>query len=402
MPKITVILSAILALYPSITYLAELRYRIDPALEHTVCRNLACSDELLLESADRLAAGNPQDASFALANLQEALRRNVASPDRWCDVGEALLRVGLVEDAKYSFGRAVQLGPQSPPVFWRTAQFYAQIQQPRLSEEYLGKMLALVPKYKELVFSMYLSEHRDVLDTLEYGIPRQSRLAQDYFRYILAHDNASEDVQKAWDWLQSHSLADDKLAGEYVDFLLKRGEFSVAAETWKRSAGRHDDTYPHPNLVFNGSFESESLQSGFDWRFSAPQGVQIGRDSAVAFSGSSSLLIAFHGESNLEFNSVTHDVVVPPGHYHFKAWVHTLGLTTDQGIGFRLIDASGRVNLQTTRLTGTHDWTPIDLDFTLSGPVRLLRIEVVRQSSWKFDNKIAGKAWIDGVSLVKS
>ena len=55
---------------------------------------LACSDELLLESADRLAAGNPQDASFALTNLQEALRRNVASPDRWCDVGEALLSAG--------------------------------------------------------------------------------------------------------------------------------------------------------------------------------------------------------------------------------------------------------------------------------------------------------------------
>src|SRR5947209_3296086 len=174
MPKITVILSAILALYPSITYLAELRYRIDPALEHTVCRNLACSDELLLESADRLAAGNPQDASFALTNLQEALRRNVASPDRWCDVGEALLRLGRLEDAKYSFGRAVQLGPQSPPVFWRTAQFYSQIREARLSEGYMGKMLALVPQYEELVFGIYLADGRDVRDTLEYGIPRQS------------------------------------------------------------------------------------------------------------------------------------------------------------------------------------------------------------------------------------
>src|SRR2546425_9020102 len=116
-------------------------------------------------------------------------------------------------------------------------------------------MLALVPKHEELVFSMYLSDHRDVLDTLEYGIPRQSRLAQDYFRYILAQDKASEDVEKAWDWLQSHSRADDKLAGEYVDLLLKKGEFSVAAGTSKRSAGRHDHAYPNPHLCFYRSLE---------------------------------------------------------------------------------------------------------------------------------------------------
>jgi len=401
MQKITVILSAILALFPSITYLANLRYRIDPALERSVCRNLACSDELLLESADRLAAGNPQDQSLALANLEEALRRNVASPVRWCDVGEALLRLGRIKEAKYCFQRALELGPQSPPVFWRTAQFYAQIQEPRLSQVYMGKVLALMPQYEELVFGAYVSGQRDVVDTLEYGIPRQSRLQQDYFRYVLVHDKA-ENAEKAWQWLERHSVADDELAADYVDFLSKKGEFSLAEEIWKRSAGRHDHAYLNPNLVFNGDFESEPLQHGFDWQFSEPSGLEIGRDSSVAFSGSSSLLIGFGGDSNIEFNSVTHDVVVNPGRYHFKAWVRTLELTTDEGIGFRLIDSSGQVNLQTTRLTGTHEWTPMDLDFTLSGPERLLRIEVVRQPSWKFDNKIAGKVWIDGVSLVKS
>src|SRR5205823_442000 len=150
MQKITVILGAILAIFPSITYLADLRYRINPALERSVCQNFACSDELLLDSADRLA-GNPQDEPIMLANLQEALRRNVASPDRWCDAGDAFLRLGRIEEAKYCFARAVELGPQSPPVFWRTAQFYARVQESRLSEEYLGKMLALVPRYEELV-----------------------------------------------------------------------------------------------------------------------------------------------------------------------------------------------------------------------------------------------------------
>jgi hypothetical protein len=402
MQKITVILSALLALFPNITYLADLRYRIDPALERSVCRSLACSDELLIESANRLAGGGQQDESIALANLQEALWRNAASPDRWCDVGEAFQHLGRIEEAKYSFGRAVELGPQSPPVFWRTAQFYKRIQEPRLSQEYMGKMLALLPKYKELVFSIYLSDRRDVVDTLEYGIPRQSPLSRDYFRYILAHDKAFTDVKKAWEWLQSHSLADDRLAGDYVDWLSNKGEYSLGAETWKRSVGRYDSAYLNPNFVFNGGFESPPLQSGLDWRLSETPGVLVTRDSTIAFSGSSSLQIEFDGKQNIDFNSVTHDIVAPPGRYHFKAWVRTSEVTTDQGVGFRLVDSSRHMNLQTTRLTGTHDWTPMDLDFTLSGPVQLLRIEVVRQPSWKFDNKISGKVWIDGVSLVRS
>jgi hypothetical protein len=266
----------------------------------------------------------------------------------------------------------------------------------------MEKLLEHMPQYKELVFNTYMSARTDVLDSLEYGIPQKSQLPQDYFRYLLMQDLPLPDLKKAWEWLQDHSLADSKLAGDYVDFLSKKGEYWLAAETWRRSAGRHEDGYLNPNLVFNGGFESEPLQSGLDWRFSQSDGVRISRDSTVAFSGSSSLQIVFDGENNIDFNSVTHDIVARPGGYHFEAWIRTSELTTDQGIGFRLVDSSGQMNLQTARVIGTHDWTPIHLDFTLSGAVRLLRLEVVRQPSWKFDNKISGKAWIDNVSLIRS
>src|SRR5207237_181693 len=125
-------------------------------------------------------------------------------------------------DAQYCFARAVELGPQNPPVFWRTAQFYARIQEPVRSQEYLGKMLALVPEYKELVFDTYTSSKTDVIETLQHGIPQKSRLAQDYFRYLLVHNAASTDIRKAWDWLQSNSLNDDRLAGDYVEWLSNR------------------------------------------------------------------------------------------------------------------------------------------------------------------------------------
>jgi len=93
--------------------------------------------------------------------------------------------------------------------------------------------------------------------------------------------------------------------------------------------------------------------------------------------------------------------VANPGRHHFRAWVRTSELTTDEGIGFRLVDSSAQIDLQTARLTGIRDWTPLDLEFTVSGPPRLLRIEVVRQSSQRLDSKIIGRVWIDDVSLIQ-
>lgn len=402
MKRVVVLLGAALALLPSIMYLADLRYRFDPALQHTVCRSLLCSDRLLLDSADRLAAGGEkQDMEAALADLQEALRRNVASPDRWCDLGEALFAVGRIQEARYCFTRAVELGPQSPPVFWRTAQFYTQIHDTSRSQEYMGRLLSFMPAYADLVFGIYRSSGANIVDTFEHGFPQGSPLGQDYFRYLLGQNVSLADSRKAWDWFTSHSLDDRRLAGDYVDWLSSKGEYLLAREIWNGSAREYDHAYLNPNLVFNGGFETVSLQSGFDWRIPQTPGVRAANNSQIAFSGSSSLQIEFDGTSNVDFKSITHDVVVSPGRYHFKAWIRTSDLTTDQGIGFRLTDSSGRVNFETTTLTGTHDWTPVDLDIALAGPVRLLRIAVVRKPSWRFDNKISGEVWIDEVSLVK-
>lgn len=402
MKKVAVLLGAVLALLPSLMSLVDWRYRLDPALQGSVCPTVACSDQLLLDSADRLiTGGDKQDTATALAMRQEALRRNSASPDRWSDLGEAFLAAGRIQEARYCFTRATALGPESPPTLWRTAQFYTQIHDTSRSQEYMGRLLSLMPQYRDLVFGTYVSSGATVVDTFEHGFPTGG-LAQEYFGYLLTQDLSLEDSRRAWEWLKAHSLNDSRLAAEYVDWLSGKREYSLAHDVWKHSVGKFDHAYLNPNLVFNGSFESEPLQSGLDWRYSETPGARVMRDSAIAFSGASSLRIEFDGTTNLNFNAVTNDVVVSSGRYHFRAWVRTSELTTDQGIAFQLTDLSGRSTFGTMPLTGTHDWIPVDLDFALAGPARLIRISVVRRSSWKFDNKISGKAWIDGVSLVGS
>ena len=48
---------------------------------------------------------------------------------------------------------------------------------------------------------------------------------------------------------------------------------------------------------------------------------------------------------------------------------------------------------------GTSPWSSIDHDLVVAPKTRPLRIEVIRQPSMKFDNKVAGTAWIDDLKL---
>jgi hypothetical protein len=90
-----------------------------------------------------------------------------------------------------------------------------------------------------------------------------------------------------------------------------------------------------------------------------------------------------------------------PGTYRFHAFIRTEALTTDQGIRFRISDTEVPARLDEVfgQFTGSNPWASVDHDLVVAPKTRLLRIEVIRQPSLKFDNKIGGLAWIDDLKL---
>ncbi len=166
--------------------------------------------------------------------------------------------------------------------------------------------------------------------------------------------------------------------------------------------GALDPGYLQPNCIFNGGFETGPAQAGLDWRISPVEGVTVERQAGMSHTGAHCLRIAFDGRSNVAYHHVAQRVPVNPGTYRFRAFVRTDQLTTDQGIGFRILDAesSQRLDLFTRQLTGTSDWTELQAVFSVRPPARFLEIEVARRASLKFDGKIRGVVWIDDVELV--
>jgi hypothetical protein len=188
---------------------------------------------------------------------------------------------------------------------------------------------------------------------------------------------------------------------KYVEFLIRQGRPDSAASAWAQHMSARADNYGKSTYLYNGDFESDPAQSPFDWNVARTEGVEVTSDCTTAWSGKCSLRIGFEGTQNPGFAPASQLAFVRPGTYRFHAFVRTETLTTDQGIRFRISDAEMPARLDEVfgQFTGSNPWSSVDHDLVVAPNTRLLRVEVIRQPSMKFDNKVEGTAWIDDLKL---
>jgi hypothetical protein len=157
-----------------------------------------------------------------LGEVREALRQEAASPYRWCDLGEALLEAGQKEKARYCFQQAQQLAPNLPPIWMRAAFFHFQMDETDAAIRCSAKVLKTVPDYDGVIFNYYDRLVPSVGEVLRH-LGDDRRAGQAYFRHLLGAEAAGP-AAKAWEWLRERRFADDGLAAEYLDLLLKTAD----------------------------------------------------------------------------------------------------------------------------------------------------------------------------------
>lgn len=362
---------------------------------------LGQSEAGLIESGyQAMYRSGPQNARQAQDAFREALRRDAASPDRWCDLGGALAQYAQTEQARYCYDRALHLAPNSPQVWLKAANFNFATGDNQKAVSRYARVLQLTPVYEPVVFSYYDLMELPTGEILEKGIPAKREVAQSYFRHLLGAGRERE-VEEAWRWVTSRSFADDRLAGQYVDTLLGSKRYEDAAAGWKQYLGERAAGYLQSAYLYNGGFEEEPTGSVFDWRLSPAGGVTLEMDGSVVRSGRRSLRVEFGGKENVSQGGVTQRAVVREGAYRLRAYTRTEGLSTDRGLVLRVFDVEspGRLDVRTEELTGTNEWRLLEETFRAGRGTQLIEVQLSREPSLKFDNKIRGTLWLDGVTI---
>lgn len=362
---------------------------------------LASSQMLEREAAELVARDGPSSLPRAEALLKEAVRRDPSSAYRWAALGEHYLAADHTDAARRCMTRAASLGPNIPPVLIRAANFHFAVDEPAAAMSYGRRILALIPDYDQVVFALYARMGIPVGDVLSSGLPPALRPATSYFRHRLGRA-PDADLALVWHWLAARQWTDDKLASEYVGHLLARRQYLAAVQVWTAHLGPRRGPYPDTNRLYNGGFEQDFTPAALDWQLRAADGATAARESGMAHSGTHCLRLDFLGRTNVAFDHAAQSVLLNPGAYRFRAFIKTSGITTDQGVRFRIADlaAPARLEVVTEGYTGSRDWTEVTRVIQVpGGGTTLATLQLVRQTSMKFDNKIHGTAWVDNVSL---
>ena len=306
--------------------------------------------------------------------LREALGQESASPYRWCDLGEALLEDGQKEKARYCFQLAEKLAPNVPPIWMRAAFFHFQMEETEAAIQCSARVLKMAPDYDQAIFNYY----DRLAPSVEAVLPHlgdNRRAGQAYFRHLLGSE-ATGPAATAWEWLRKRRFADDGLAAEYVDLLLKQWMTGDAAQVWASCVGRRRGDCP-------------GFQSSVQWRFQEPadrrsagledyDGARRGDGEGSSGRQKRPVVTAYFvpGSGKPELTGTRPKRCARTGEYVFQAYARTRDLTTDEGIRFHIFnpESSARLDVYTEQLRGTNDWTRLETRCRVRAGTRLILV----------------------------
>jgi hypothetical protein len=347
------------------------------------------------------------DPDRAMAHLERAVELNPYDPQTWLELGAAHEFQGQTGQAEACLRRADFLAPNLPPVQWAIANFFLLHGNVDEAFRHFKVVLAGSTRYSQVTFDTAWKASGDGGKILQELVPERVGPEFDYLAYLLSHHNFA-DAQSVWKRIagNSESFRAAQAAG-YIDGLIGAHRPAEAYQAWNdlRTKGLIAPTYAQTgrNLALNGDFEEPPLGFGFDWRLGRTDGAYATLDRTAFRSPSHSVLVQFAGTHNVNYESVFEFVRVAPNRsYRLRGFVRTEGITTDSGPRLRVRDAYDPRILDafSEDLKGdSRGWASVLLDFKTAPQTDLIAIVVSRLPSRKLDNQIAGKVWVDDVSV---
>lgn len=346
------------------------------------------------------------DLSLAQQYYLRAVQANPRSSRYWMDLASAYEQAGKIELAREAFEKARTVYPISADVKWNYGNFL--LRQGTVPEGFhaIRQAVDTDPHLIPLAISRCWESDADVNDLLDEALPPET----DAYFSALDFFASTHDVDPGLTvWNRLLTLGKSlqlKRTFPFLDEMIQKGRVEDAQRVWRQALGasgvRYDESPDH-SIVWNGGFEHDPANGGFDWREDSVAGAAMEIDTTVFHSGARSMRIDFEGGSNLDFYHLYQYVPVEPNRtYHFRAFLRTESISTESGMRFFLHDpySRGVAEVLTPGLVGTQPWTAVEADITTGPTSHVLLIRLRRPQSRLFDNKLSGTVWVDDVSLI--
>jgi len=325
------------------------------------------------------------DAEKALEHYLAATRLNPYRSSHWLELSKLYEQEGNLEGARSAMGKALETDPNWGQMHWSAANLFYRLGDFEVADFEMRRAADLDVSYLTQVLDLVWRAYGDPELIVATHVPNTkdaNLLALNYF--IGQGSEVGADL--SWERLQTFTTRPQERFG-YLNYLLRRALPHAAYDVFV-----YDMDPDQVTSVFNGGFEQPPMNGGFDWQISSTLNEEARRVTTEPRDGLGSLRIEFGGESNVNYQRVSHRLAVEPGQdYELTFSMRTDGISTDEGIYIEIEGERSEAPL------GTTYWDEFTIPFTATS--ELVTIRVRRNPSEKLDNRLEGTVWLDEFQL---
>lgn len=200
--------------------------------------------------------------------------------------------------------------------------------------------------------------------------------------------------------LRSSLLLNEGELTPYVNRLIKEKHWEDAYTVW--FSGLPEEAHAYANLVYDGGFEGELHNTGFDWFFSPHKQITIQRDITFGMEGRSALRVSLKGPQHINFQHLWQRLRLTPAHYELSMRFRMDNFRTNKGLKWRIrCLEDNRLIAESPLLPESAAWQTLSVRFEIPADnctAQLLRLEAA--SSYAHDQVFSGKLWFDAINIL--
>ena len=372
-----------------------------------------------------------RDPVTAIGHYKKTVELNPHSARFWFDLASSYQVLGDVTNQSIALEHAIQADSMTPDVAWEAANLYlvqgenekalrefrvVMANDPSLAPSAIALCWRITPNVDLLMRDAVpptADAYLALLALLQNDVALQFRKAvfptddlDVTSLAVQAHtDNHTAESFKVWNALiQSHQPFERRYASDYFQFLIGRKEVDEAVLVWKQTVDRFALSSYLPstaNLVVDGTVSVVVLNTGLDWQYQKPSGVNLMLDPSTFHSGRRSFLITFDGPGINDAGLFQFIPVKPNSTYEFSAYYQNgPALEGAGGPHFTVTDYYSPLTdyYQSDELRDANSWKSVEGEFTTGPDCKLVVLHVVRLPK---GSPIRGKLWVDDFRIVR-
>jgi tetratricopeptide (TPR) repeat protein len=315
--------------------------------------------EIWSSDADFYARLADLDSPNDIAHLRRAVALNPGLSKSWIALGLRLELKGNADEAEHCYLEAARWDRQFLPA-WTLANFYARRQD--VTRFWPWARHAAQMSYDDirpllrLAFTLTTSPEV-VLEKLI--VPRRS-VEHEFLYYLMAERLDSSSI--AARILSKAGKEDLPPLLAWTNRLIETRRTAEARGLWDGLSDKRLIPYPHLALLTNADFSQDPLQAGFDWRITAPLGVNYARTDG-------GLRIEFSGKQPETFELASQYLDLTGGSYVLSFEYRTIQINTTTNLRWRMGEVSS------APLAAAENWTRSTRTFIAGPENRLILLE---------------------------